>query len=110
MPLDFSPMPVPLTRTDTGALRIGKTRISLEWVIHEFRNEGATVQELMATFDTLSEFEVYAVIAYYLANRKAVDEYVQQMADRWDRLANAPEQVARRDEFLRRARERGLRP
>lgn len=46
-------------------------------VIHHF-NLGATAEQIAHKFPALQLTDVYAVIAYYLANRQTVDDYVQR--------------------------------
>jgi uncharacterized protein (DUF433 family) len=68
---------IPLTVTDEGAIRIADTRISLESVIHHF-NLGATAEHIVHKFPALNLADAYAVIAYYLANRQIVDDYIKR--------------------------------
>ena len=64
-----------LTKTDDGTIRIGKTRVSLESVVHQF-SLGATAEEIAQKFPALKLAEVYAVIAYFLNNHEEVAKYV----------------------------------
>lgn len=64
-----------LTKTDDGTIRIGKTRVSLESVVHQF-SLGATAEEIAQKFPALKLAEVYAVIAYFLNNHEQVAKYV----------------------------------
>lgn len=68
---------IPLTFTDTGDIRVGDTRVSLESVIYHF-NLGATAEQIAYKFPALPLTDVYAVIAYYLANRQTVNDYIQR--------------------------------
>lgn len=68
---------VPLTFTEDGAIRIANTRVNLETVIHHF-NLGSTAEQIVYKFPALGLADVYAVIAYYLANRQSVDDYINQ--------------------------------
>jgi len=68
---------VPFTYTETGGIRIGHSRVSLESVIYHF-NLGSTAEQIVHKFPALDLADVYAVIAYYLANRQKVDDYVKQ--------------------------------
>jgi uncharacterized protein (DUF433 family) len=68
---------VPLTFTETGDIRVGNTRVALESVIHHF-NLGATAEQIAHKFPALNLADIYAVIAYYLANRPTVDDYLQR--------------------------------
>lgn len=68
---------VPLTVAEGDAIRIADTRVSLESLIHHF-NLGATAEQIVHKFPALNLADVYAVIAYYLANRQTVDDYINQ--------------------------------
>lgn len=68
---------VPLTVTEHGAIRIADSRVSLESVIYHF-NLGSTAEQIVHKFPALNLADVYAVIAYYLANRQTVDDYIKQ--------------------------------
>jgi len=65
-----------LDRVDPNALRIKGTRVGLEHLIELYR-EGHTAEELAIEFPTVSLEQVHGVIAYYLGNRAAVDDYVK---------------------------------
>lgn len=67
--------PVPLRlEEETGAIRVGKTRVLLEIVLGAF-DDGATPEGIVESYSTLSLPDVYAVIAWYLRNREEADEY-----------------------------------
>jgi uncharacterized protein (DUF433 family) len=68
---------IPLYEDPPGVLRVGKSRVLLELVIHAFQR-GETPEGIVQSFDTLSLPDVYAVVGYYLANPAAVDEYLRQ--------------------------------
>ncbi len=65
----------PLREDETGALRVGGTRVLLELVVHAFE-DGATPETIVQRYPTLGLSEVYAVIAYYLRHRDEVEEYL----------------------------------
>jgi uncharacterized protein (DUF433 family) len=68
---------LPFTFTDDGGIRIADSRVSLESVIHHF-NLGATAEQIVHKFPSLQLADVYAVAAYYLAKRQAVDDYIRE--------------------------------
>lgn len=73
----------PLCEDDTGALRIGESRVLLELVIRAFQ-DGATPETIVQRYSTLALSDVYAVIAYYLRHRDEVETYLarrEQTAD-----------------------------
>lgn len=75
--LDAVPLAVtvPLRREESGAIRVGNSRVLLELVIRAFQN-GETPEAIVQSYDTLSLADVYAVIGYYLSQPDAMDEYV----------------------------------
>lgn len=74
---DTSTMTVPLRTDEHGAIRIGKTRVLLELVIHAYYM-GETPEGIVDSYPSLTIIDVYAVIGYYLANREEIDAYVRQ--------------------------------
>jgi uncharacterized protein (DUF433 family) len=60
-----------------GVIRVGGTRMTLDTVVRAF-NERHTAEEIVSHFPALKLADVYAVISYYLNNRVAVREYLQQ--------------------------------
>lgn len=68
---------IKFTKTNAGVLRIGDTRVSLDSVIIAF-NLGATPEQIVQDYDTLTLSEVYASISYYLQNREEVDTYLAE--------------------------------
>jgi uncharacterized protein (DUF433 family) len=60
-----------------GAYRITGTRISLDSVVYAFLN-GQTPESIVDSFPLLTLEQVYGAIAFYLAHRTEIDEYLQQ--------------------------------
>ncbi len=71
---------IPLQESEDGVIRVGQTRVRLDTVVYAF-NEGYTAEEIVSQYPALTLSDVYAVIAYYLGNRAAVDEYIAQRAE-----------------------------
>jgi uncharacterized protein (DUF433 family) len=71
---------VPMHVDRDGVIRIGGTRVRLDTVIFAF-NEGCTAEEIVSQYPSLKLADVYAVIAYYLNNRIAIDDYVAKRTD-----------------------------
>ncbi len=76
MTLVLDPLPVPLVEKD-GELRVTGTRVSLQFIVYEYR-EGASAEEIATRFPTVTLPQVHALLAYYLANKKNVDDYIAQ--------------------------------
>lgn len=79
MAVSIGTIPKPVRRVEGGTLRVGNTRVSLDSVVYAY-NRGEDVFEIQRNFDTLSLAEIHAAIAYYLHNKKAVDEYIAERA------------------------------
>ncbi len=77
--------PPPLYETEQGAIRVQGTRVSLDSVVYAY-NTGATPESIVQSFTTLKLRDVYAVIAYYLDNREAVDAYLRRREAEADRI------------------------
>lgn len=77
MALVLEAPPVPLRSDKHGVIRVGKTRLPLDTVVHAF-NQGASPEEIVMSYPTLDLADVYAVINYYLYNRDEVDAYLRQ--------------------------------
>lgn len=76
--LDFAPLTVvvPLREEPSGVLRIGKSRVLLELVLHAFK-AGATPESIVQSYDTLKLADVYAVVSRYLAAPEPFEEYLR---------------------------------
>jgi uncharacterized protein (DUF433 family) len=67
---------VPLRVDEHGMVRIGETRVSLASVVAEF-HRGATPEQIVQNFDTVSLEDAYAVIAYYLQNQATLSAMLE---------------------------------
>ena len=67
-----------------GALRVGSLGISLDSVVIAF-HQGHSAETIQQLYPALSLEEVYGAIAYYLANRHEVDQYLSRQERLWDR-------------------------
>lgn len=65
MSLVIESPPVPLNIDMDGVIRVGNTRVTLDTVVAAFK-EGATAEEIVWQYPSLSLADVYAVIGYYL--------------------------------------------
>lgn len=75
--LSLAPEPPPLRVDEGGAVRVGKSRVSLDLVVEQYDN-GMTPEDLARAYDTLELADVYGVIAYYLQHRKEVRAYLKR--------------------------------
>lgn len=90
---------VPLRTDENGVIRIGQSRVTLVTVINRYK-AGDSVDVIHEGFSTVALSDIYAVIAYYLANQETIEAYLleieqqaQQTRGQWeDRYT--PEQKA----------------
>lgn len=75
--LPIEPELPPLRQNDHGVVFIGKTRVMLQQVVRAYL-EGATAEDIVDDYDTLTPADVYGAIAYYLRHREAVEEYLRE--------------------------------
>ena len=75
LPLDAA-VP-PLRVVEGGAVRVGNGRITLDLIVEEYES-GMTPEDMVRAYDTLVLADAYAAIAYYLAHRDAVRQYMQR--------------------------------
>jgi uncharacterized protein (DUF433 family) len=102
---------IPLREDPPGVLRVGKSRVLLELVIHAHQR-GESPQDVVAMYPSLDLGDVYAVIAYYLAHPANVDEYLRHCDDEVAALRRKIEGAQRpgptKEELLARAKAKGL--
>jgi uncharacterized protein (DUF433 family) len=76
---------------EQGVLRVGSTRISLDSVVYAFR-QGHSAETIVDQYPVLSLEEVYGAIAFYLANRDEVADYLRRQEQVWQELRQRVEQ------------------
>ena len=77
MPLTIHSEAPPLVVDESGTIRVGATRIPLDTVVQAFL-DGATPEQIVQDFDSLSLEDVYATISYYLGHRPELDAYLAE--------------------------------
>jgi uncharacterized protein (DUF433 family) len=75
--LQIQPIPLPLKLDKDGVARVGGTRVTLDTLVRAF-TRGATAEEIVQQYPSLSLSDVYATISYYLQNRDEVDKYLER--------------------------------
>ncbi|MBI1872851.1 MAG: DUF433 domain-containing protein [Acidobacteria bacterium] len=68
---------VPIRTDADGVIRVGDTRVTLDTVIAAF-DAGATAEEIVQQFPSVTLADVYSVIAYYLRHQQDVRTYLAQ--------------------------------
>jgi uncharacterized protein (DUF433 family) len=102
--MSLMPQPVspPIRPDESGALRVGNSRVLLELVVRAFQ-DGATPEAIVQRYPTVTLADVYGVVAYYLREKNAVEEY---LAERERLAAEEQKRVAPSAEDLAAIRER----
>jgi uncharacterized protein (DUF433 family) len=102
---------VPVREDPPGVLRVGNTRVLLELVIHAYQ-QGESPDGIVEMYPALELGDVFAVIAYYLAHRAEVDEYLHQCDEQAEAVRRKIQASQRpgptKEELLARARAKGL--
>ena len=75
----------PLVVTEQGIIRVKGSRVSLDSIIHHFKL-GATAEQIVQSFPSLSLGDVYSSIAYYLTHRQEIEAYMEQQETAADAL------------------------
>jgi uncharacterized protein (DUF433 family) len=94
----------------SGAYFIAGTRVSLDSVVHAFLR-GESPEGIAESFPALTLEQVLGALAFYLANREEIDQYLRQGSEDFERIRqqarqNSPGLYAR----LTDARQRANRP
>lgn len=71
-------MEIPLRTDEYGVIRVGNTRVTLATVIacHKLGDSPEAIHE---GFPTVPLADIFAIIAYYLANKDEVDSYLSEV-------------------------------
>jgi uncharacterized protein (DUF433 family) len=68
---------VPLRFEDSGTVRVGNTRVTLDTIIYAYKG-GDSPERIAEGFDTVPLADIYAVINYYLRHREEVEAYLER--------------------------------
>ena len=76
---------IPLVVTEQGTIRIKDSRVSLDSIVHHFKL-GATAEQIVQSFPSVSLADVYSTIAYYLTRRSEIETYLERQEGEADNL------------------------
>lgn len=77
MTMTIEALPMPLRLDDDGVVRVGDTRVTLDTVVYAYL-DGASPEEIIDRYPSLSLAAIYAAISYYLYHQPAVDQYLRE--------------------------------
>jgi uncharacterized protein (DUF433 family) len=63
-------------------MRVGEARVILDSIVVAFQH-GHSAETIQQQFPALTLEEIYGAITYYLANREAIDQYLQAQGELW---------------------------
>ncbi len=78
----------PYVERNEDGYRLAGTRVSLDSIVYAFWN-GQTAESIAQSFPVLTLGQVYGALAYYLANRSAVDAYLREAEAEFEALRQA---------------------
>src|SRR4051794_30775814 len=81
-------------QTEQGGWRIAGSRVSLDSVVHAYR-EGRSPEAIRASFPTLSLEQIHGAIAFYLHNRGEMEAYLAEQDMRWEQVRQESETTNR---------------
>ncbi len=77
MELHVPPEPIPIHTDADGVIRVGGTRVTLDTVVAAF-DAGATAEEIVQQYPSVTLADVYSVIGYYLRHQPEVRAYLTE--------------------------------
>ncbi len=67
----------PLNQDESGAIRVGGSKVLLELVVRAFQ-DGAAPETIAQRYPTLALGDIYAVIGYYLRHQDDIQVYLKE--------------------------------
>jgi uncharacterized protein (DUF433 family) len=77
--------PVPLRIDDTGAIRVGPSRVTLD-VLLQYWRMGMKPEEIARGLDTLTLADVHGALAYYFRHQTEIDNYLRRREEEAEKL------------------------
>jgi uncharacterized protein (DUF433 family) len=68
----------PYIDQEDGALRIAGTRVGVSSLVAHF-DAGQTPEQFVEAFPTVTLAQAYGAIAYYLENKKLIDDFIAEV-------------------------------
>ena len=83
---------------DKTAIRVAGTRVGIETILRDYQG-GASPEEIVLHYPTLTLEQVHATITYYLANREKLQAYLNQVKqgqeEAWQEQECSPSEFVR---------------
>jgi len=88
---------------DSKAIRLRGTRVGIETILRDYQ-QGASPEEIVLRYPSLSLEQVHATITYYLANQEKFDSYMGRVTQKQEE--DWQEQKQHPSEFMQELRRR----
>jgi uncharacterized protein (DUF433 family) len=75
--MTLAPPTTPLRIDETGTIRIGTSRVTLDSIVGAFR-AGITPEQLAEGFPTICLADIYFAIGYYLSHQAEIEQYLRE--------------------------------
>src|SRR5438874_13839075 len=85
MTLTLHSDPIPLRLDDTGSIRVGQSRITLD-VLLQYWRLGMRPEEIARGLDTLTVADVYGALAYYSRHQTEIGNYLRRREEEAEAL------------------------
>jgi uncharacterized protein (DUF433 family) len=107
MSITLQSEPVPLSADESGVIRVGGTRVTLDTIIAAFQ-EGETPEVIADQYPAVALADVYATITFYLRHREEIEAYLDERRGHGEAIRRKHEsrcsQAGLREELLARRR------
>ncbi len=77
--------PLPLRVDETGAIRVGQSRVTLD-VLLQYWRLGMNPEDITRGLDTLSLADVHGALAYYFRHQNEIDDYLRRREEEAEKL------------------------
>ena len=77
--------PCPLRVDETGTIRVGQSRVTLD-VLVDYVRQGMTPVEIARGLDTLTLADVHGAFAYYFRHQGEIEEYLRRREEESETL------------------------
>jgi uncharacterized protein (DUF433 family) len=77
--------PVPLRVDETGTIRVGQSRVTLD-VLLQYWRLGMKPEDMARGLDTLTLADVHGALAYYFRHEAEIDEYLRRREEEAEKL------------------------
>jgi uncharacterized protein (DUF433 family) len=77
--------PVPLRVDDTGTIRVGQSRVTLD-VLLQYWRQGMKPEEIARGLDTLTLADVHGALAYYYRHQPEIEKYLRRRENEAEKL------------------------